>query len=1195
MWHLYEDTKGNIWIGTHGGGLNVLAPDSGIFTHYRHNPDDSSTISSDIVGPIFEDSKGNFWVGSLGGLNKMDRESGTFTRYQHNKDNKTSLPNNHVWDFFEDDNGYIWIGSFGGGVSRFKPEEMVFHPYQNQANNISSLSSNLVWCLITSNDGVLWVGTDGGGLNKFSPLTLQFNHHVKNPLVAGSLTYNGVNAVSEDESGRLWMANDGGGIQYLDLISDESRQFVHEPGNPNTLNSDLTETLLIDHSGIIWIGTYNGGLTAYNPRTEKFSHYMNDQDDSTSLSDNRIWSIFEDSKHFLWVGTRNGLNRIDPSRTTIQRFFHDSQKPGSISDNGIWIIYEDQSGTIWIGTDNGLNVLKDDNTFEHFYNEAKNPTSLSHNNITALYESHDHSFWIGTNGGLNKLNRKTHTITRYTKKDGLASNSIRGILEDSQNNLWITTVKGLTKFSPAKNEFHTYQYRDGLQGTEFSRAAHLLRNNTFVVGGRNGINVFDPLKVTNNPHIPPVVLTGFTTIDTKGKRETKHEQSAFSLSYKETTIMLDFAALDFNHSAANLYMYMLEGFDTEWVNAGHRHQATYTNLGGGEYSLRIRGSNNHGIWNREGLTVPISITYPPWQRWWAYLIYVSALILSILLFVEMRARQHLKELALAEKTNRELKKEVRARKKAEEALVLSEQRLTLALNAAKEGIWELNPQTGEAYFSPVWFTMLGYEADSFTHTRENWINLTHPDDRPKVLDHLEKYLTGKTKEYAIEFRMHAKDASWIWIFATGEILEYNTTNKPIKMVGIHMDISSRKESEQERQNLEAALQHASKMEAIGTLAGGIAHDFNNILSAIIGNCELGMLSLDKGAPLQRRFEQILQAGFRAKDLIQQILTFSRKEKRELQAVDIGLLIEEALSLLRSTIPTTISIEKQLSSNVCPVIADPTQIHQVIVNLCTNASHAMEETGGVLTVELNTLTISKDGREQFPGKAPGSYSEIRISDTGEGIPPDDINNIFNPYFSKKKLGKGSGLGLSVVQGIVQNCGGDIHVDSTQGVGSTFTVLLPWAPNEENLPVPESKANQENELQPLTGHFTILVLDDESVIVDVVKAQLEEYGHKVFAFTSAEDAVESIRKDPTFCNLIITDMAMPEITGIQVAQEVKKCRPDMPVILCTGYNKKVFSCTPEELGVDTVLLKPVRINELLQSIHVLLSEIDTTGSQ
>ncbi|BHH83100.1 two-component regulator propeller domain-containing protein [Desulforhopalus sp. 52FAK] len=1181
MWHLYEDKKGLIWIGTYGGGLNILDPDTGKFTSYRYDASDETSISSDVVGSILEDSRGNIWVGGINGLNLFSSKTKSFTRFIHDPDNPLSIGHNHIWDILEDDNGDLWFGSFGGGLNHLDVETMKFTSITHVDHDLRSLSSNLVWFVFKSKDGVMWVGTDGGGLNKFIARTRSFNHYTASNAETGDLAYSGVNGVAEDRAGTLWMANDGGGIQSFNPESGESQLFTNNPKNPNSLSSNLTETILVDHNGIVWIGTYNGGLNAYNPKTKTFTCYVHSSEDSTSISDNRIWTLFEDSNYNLWVGTRNGLNLLGPERKQFKHYLNERNHSASLSDNGIWSVFEDSEGSIWVGTDNGLNKMVGENRFEKYFNDPNDANGLSHNTTTVIFQSDTKSLWIGTNGGLNRLELPTGAITRYTVNDGLASNSIRGILQDNEKNLWITTVKGLTKFSPENLSFQTYQARDGLQGSEFSRA-HLQRSDgSMVIGGRNGINIFYPEKIITNDHQAPLVLTRFY----KFNREINPERhvnpnESIALDYTDTAITFEFAILDFNNPSANNYYYKLEGFEEDWVTAGNRHHASYTNLNGGQYVFRVRASNNHGLLSSSEISLPITVEFPPWKRWWAYGIYLCMLMAILLGFIELRAKRDKERIANVEKNNRKLALEVEERKKVENALVLSEQRLLLALEAAQEGMWEFNPTTGYVYYSDTWFTMLGYGVKDFDHTYETWTNLIHPDDIAKVQSNLTGYLEGSDSQYHVEFRMLAKNGDWKWILSTGKVQEFDDLGKPERMSGIHMDITSRKNSEDEKLQLESALQHASKMEAIGTLAGGVAHDFNNILSAIVGYSQLGLLEVEKETSVHKKFERILQAGYRARDLVQQILTFSRKDKRVLQPIFLGSLIDEALQLIRSTLPVTISIQSDIAPDVKHILADTTQMHQVIVNLCTNAAHAMEKEGGVLTVKLRERYQTKNeimGQVSLPQ---GLYAELIIKDTGMGIPDEHVANIFNPYFTTKAQGKGTGLGLSVVLGIVQSCGGTIRVESKRGNGSTFIVLLPVVEDIETTDIVETRGQVE------AKECRVLVIDDEEPLVDVLSQLLNDMGNTVVAFQDAEAAIALFKKDPHNFDVVITDMTMPLMTGDKVAKELKAIRADIPVIICTGYSSRTIGHSISELGGDALLMKPVEQEKLLETIHSVL---------
>jgi two-component system, cell cycle sensor histidine kinase and response regulator CckA len=405
----------------------------------------------------------------------------------------------------------------------------------------------------------------------------------------------------------------------------------------------------------------------------------------------------------------------------------------------------------------------------------------------------------------------------------------------------------------------------------------------------------------------------------------------------------------------------------------------------------------------------------------------------------------------------------------------------------------------------------------------------------------------------------------------------------VEMVIEHIrDITQQKNMEAERQNYEARLQQMQKMEALGTLAGGIAHDFNNILVAVIGYAELGLGSLTSESPLHRNLQQILQAGMRARDLVHQILTFSRQEKREPKPLQMGGLVKEALEMLRSTLPSTIEIVRHLSSDVGNVMADPTQIHQIVINLCTNAAQSMEEDGGKLTVALSLVDLTAKDVSTHPGVPPGSYVKLSVQDTGQGIPPDIIGKIFHPYFTTKGKGKGTGLGLAMVHGIIKSYGGFIDVDSRPGKGAAFNVCIPTIGQ-----LPDHDVPQGGELA--TGKEHILLVDDEPVVIEVLQEMLELQGYRITTADGSQKALDAFRNNPRDFDLVITDMTMPNLTGDRLSQEMKKIRTDIPVILCTGFSDKLADKRAQDFGVQDFMLKPIKQADLVKTVRNVLDRV------
>ena len=393
----------------------------------------------------------------------------------------------------------------------------------------------------------------------------------------------------------------------------------------------------------------------------------------------------------------------------------------------------------------------------------------------------------------------------------------------------------------------------------------------------------------------------------------------------------------------------------------------------------------------------------------------------------------------------------------------------------------------------------------------------------------------------------------------------------------------KKKVEQQKRDLEAQLWQAQKMEAIGTLAGGIAHDFNNILTAIIGYSELALKDLTDLPDTRRKIGEVVKAGNRARDLVQHILTFSRKSEADRKSIDINTVVKETLRLLRATIPSSIEFKENISTDCGKVQANSTKIHQVILNLCTNASYAMAKSGGVLSVSLDMIKLAL-GELTRNDNVPGEYVRLTIQDTGEGIDPKIIARVFDPYFTTKPQGVGTGLGLSLVLGIVKSHAGYITVESDIGVGTTFTVYLPKIKSG----FPTKSDDGEVKSIPLGGNEDILIVDDEEIIIQFSDEILKGLGYKV---TTAKDGVEALdifRQHPDKFKLLVTDMTMPKMVGTELAHEILKIRPKLPIILCTGHSDQVNKEIASEVGIRSYCMKPLSGMELARIVRGLLDE-------
>ena len=436
---------------------------------------------------------------------------------------------------------------------------------------------------------------------------------------------------------------------------------------------------------------------------------------------------------------------------------------------------------------------------------------------------------------------------------------------------------------------------------------------------------------------------------------------------------------------------------------------------------------------------------------------------------------------------------------------------------------------------------------------------------------------GITQEVSTEETFHPQLNRYLEIKSIPQVDQNNHLKGMVQVV---RDITENKNSEKEHRMLEEQLVQAQKMEAIGTLAGGIAHDFNNILAAVMGYTELTLLSLPEKSQLANQLNHVLKASLRAKELVEQILTFSRQAAQDFQPqpIQIGLIIKEALKLIKSTFPSTIQLRLNIVSEG-KVVIDPSQMHQIIMNLCTNAKHAMHQKGGILMVDLNDIDIKPQAKilDQNPELQPGSYIRLAVKDTGHGMAPQIAKRIFEPYFSTKEKDVGTGLGLAMVHGITKNCGGAVSLQSKVGKGTAFYIYLP---RTDSAPILKDMRTGPRAQPAPTGTERVLFVDDELELVTLGREILEHLGYQVVTKNNGIDALKAFRENPNDFDVVVTDMTMPKMTGEILAQELISIRADIPIILCTGFNEQINEQKARGMGISAFLMKPLSLNRFGQ---------------
>ena len=527
-----------------------------------------------------------------------------------------------------------------------------------------------------------------------------------------------------------------------------------------------------------------------------------------------------------------------------------------------------------------------------------------------------------------------------------------------------------------------------------------------------------------------------------------------------------------------------------------------------------------------------------------------------------------------------LLRQLRRVEAGERALRESEERYALAMEGANEGHWDWDVATDRLFLSPKMKALGGQSAGSAITTRTAWLAqiVIHPDDMPRFDAALRDHFEGSTPHYECEYRVRQPDGEWRWVLARGRCLR-DATDRPYRFVGSAIDVSAEKQAQVDKEHLEAQLRQSQKMEAMGTLAGGIAHDFNNILGAILGYGELAYQHSAEGSALRRYLDNVMHAAGRAKTLVERILGFSRSGLGERVPVNVQSVIEETLELLAASLPAGIRLEKALEAGDAAVIGDATHLHQVAMNLCTNALHAMER-GGILSVVLERAELSEQRSLSRGTLSPGAYVRLVVSDTGTGIPPVVLERMFDPFFTTKGVGEGTGLGLSLVHGIVSELGGAIDVATSAGKGTKFEIWLPVA-GEAGKPAVEAV----RELPRGHGE-TVMIVDDERPLVALAKEMLAALGYQPVGFESSSAALQAFRAEPQRFDLILTDEAMPDLVGTELAHEVRRIQPTLPIILMSGHGGAQLTRRAAAVGAKEVLRKPLQGRDLAESLARVL---------
>ncbi|MCP4718556.1 MAG: histidine kinase, partial [Desulfobacteraceae bacterium] len=640
VWTIMAGKDGLIWIGT-DAGLDSYDPAINKFVRYQYDSVKANSIGAGKVYAVQEGKDGILWIGtSLGGLNKLDRKTGRFIRFEHDPNDPESIVHNEVYSITLDRNGYLWLGrsyAVAAGLEMFDPKTGKFVVFRHSVDDPSSISGNIIMGCYEDRSGILWVVENTGAIDKYDPNMKSFVLHQHCADDENSLSSNIVPSIVEDHKGNIWLGTQLGGLNKFDPKTGKFKVFKKSQETPKGISNDYVFSVLEDTSQNLWVSMNDGVHGIFDPKAGIFKNrYKNPYTNGVARG------MIEDKldKNILWFGTEaDGLFKFSKKKGTFVQFANSPGDKASLSNNIVLSLFQDNEGILWIPTQGGGldRFVRETNSFVHHRKDPLDPYAISGNTVSDCYIDSLGNFWVSTSdGGLNKFDKKTGRFQQFGEKQGFKTKSIRAILEDDHQNLWLSSDLGLIKFNIEKQQVTCiYTERDGLQNSfsVYSTGAYKTKNGQMWFAGLNGVNCFYPEKIIKNQIIPPIALTSFKQSGQSLPMESCPELiKQVNLDWENNSFEFEFVALNYTQPEENQYAYFLKGFDGEWNRTGTRRYGKYTNIPGGEYELKLFGSNNDGVWNQTGSTIKIKVQTPPFKTFWAYFLYLILIVVLGMFF-----------------------------------------------------------------------------------------------------------------------------------------------------------------------------------------------------------------------------------------------------------------------------------------------------------------------------------------------------------------------------------------------------------------------------------------------------------------------------------------------------------------------------------------------------------------------------------
>jgi PAS domain S-box-containing protein len=1033
----------------------------------------------------------------------------------------------------------IWIAT-GGGLLRLR------RSFTWTIGKAEGIPDNHVWSVTRVRDGSIWVGTEAGPTINLQHGTVRTILKKRDGMPSALIT-----AVREMSDGSTWFGGNPGGL--IRMSGRTYQDLSHESGYPG----GSPRAILEDHQKRVWVGTTNG-LTCYDGT--KFTQFP----EFTAQANRRVNSIQEDNNGDIWVCAGS----IFRFRGNSLRAFRGAGTAGKFS---AWSMYAD-TGRVWYGSyGSGLHLIQGDSviSFEQYSMEL-GP------NILSIMEDAKGKLWINAEHEL-------QSISKQELLDAVAGKKMR--------------------IGP-----RVYGPLDGLRDVEFNgpgmHSSSGGDDGTILYASMNGLVVVAPTLVPTSSHAPPVRIEHLVV----DGREVPYAEPV-EIPAGTRSIDIGFSALTFESIPKVKMRYRLEGIDEDWRDLPSlRRSISFANIDHGTYRFRVIAANADGIWNHEGASLSFTVL-PYFYETRPFMLLSSLLVISLIIAgyrwrtTTLHSRQEILQKIVYEKTGA-LKEEIEIRKGTEEELRIIqsnlEQRveertkqLSLAIDdlrrsreqyqkivyTAQEGMWMTDENGVTVFVNPKMAEILGSSSDQLVGS--DILSFLDDEGKSTLADSRNRHREGLSDRFELDFIQSDGTRVSTVISATPILGDNGEYQGSLAMIA---DVSSQKKTEREHQRIEEELRQVQKMEAVGQLAGGIAHDFNNLLIPILGYSEILQKDLAGKEASLKRISTIKRAAEKAALLTKQLLSFSRRQVMESKVINLNRIISDFSAILQRTIREDVEIRYALSDDLYNMKGDGSQIDQILINLLVNAQDAMPG-GGAVTVETTNASVAPGESRAYGALQPGRYVALVVTDSGKGIPAEVVGHIFEPFFTTKEKTKGTGLGLATVYGIVKQHSGHIWVDSTVGVGTSFTIYFPA--DLSSLP-PASEVVRSKESTP-GGTASIVVMEDDDLVRQFARTILEESGYQVRDFASVEMCLKFFREAGSRVDLLLTDVVMPVMNGRELHESLAREFPDLKVVYMSGYSNEVISQSGI-LDEGVILIeKPFTPETLLKRIQKVLHQI------